>query len=168
MLTSFLTVVAAAAIGAPAEAPQWESDYGKALEQVRADDKPLLVVVEKPGQAVDEALMETESDGALQKYDLCRVDASTEYGQKVADAFKAKSFPYVAFIDKTGSVVLHSHQGKITESTWNSSLTKYQAGVKPHVVMKAEVESYPVQYESSPVHYTQPSSSYCPSCQKGF
>lgn len=175
MLTSLFTLAIAAAVASPAvEAPQWESDYGKALEQVRADDRPLLVVLDKPGEEVDAKLLSAKDDKTLSKYDLCRVDVSTEYGQKVAKAFGAKSFPHVAFVDKTGAVVLHTHQGKISADTWNSSLTKYQTGEQPqrHIVMRPTSETSTVIYEAQPVmQYEQPvyrDNSYCPSCQKGF
>jgi hypothetical protein len=162
-----LTVFAVAAISAPAPAPQWESDYGKALEQVRSDDRPLLVVLDKPGQEMDAALLGDKEAALLKKYDLCRVDASTKYGKQVADAFKAKTFPHVAFVDKTGAVILHSHQGKIAKTTWESSLAKYQSGEQPqkHIVLRPTTTSN----VSGDYYQSQPSSSsYCPSCNKGF
>ncbi|TWT38119.1 hypothetical protein KOR34_30870 [Posidoniimonas corsicana] len=167
MLTSLITLAIASAVASPvADAPKWESDYGKALEQVRSDDRPLLVVLDKPGEEVDAKLLSAKDDKTLQKYDLCRIDASTEYGKKVAAAFNAKTFPHVAFVDKTGEVVLHTHKGKISKDAWNASLTKYQTGAQPerHVVLRPASEAQPVmQYE--PVYRDN---SYCPSCQKGF
>lgn len=168
MLTSLLTVVAAAAIAAPTPAPQWESDYGKALAQARNDDKPLLVVIESADQQLDASLTSVKGNATLKKYDLCRVDASTEYGQKVAEAFGAEQMPFVAFIDKQGSVVLHTQEGDLSKDAFRASLVKYQDGktAQQHVVLKPATQSYPVEYQPASNYYQSPG--YCPSCQKGF
>lgn len=157
----------AAALGmvtASTSAPQWQSSYGTALEQTRSDDRPLLVVIDKPseeGKHVGSDLL-TGQDvaGLLKPYDLCRVDASTEYGKKVAAAFKTQSFPYLAFVDKSGSVILHSHTGSVSEKQWSELLTKYQTGQRPvkHTVAKpvTSSSSYPT------------SKPYCAKCQRGY
>lgn len=177
MLSSLLTLVAAVAVTQGAQAPQWESDYGKALKQARSDNRPMLVVLDKPGQEVDAKLMSDPEASALKKYDLCHVDVSSEYGKEVAKVFNAKSFPFIAVADKGAEVLLHTHSGKISESTWNTTLVKFQNGEKPqrHVSYKptsgsVSTTSYaaPVQEYSAPVYYQQNSSSYCPNCQKGF
>ena len=53
---------------------------------------------------------------------------STAYGKKVADAFKAKEFPFAAIIDKTGSVVLCKKAGKVSDEEWQETLATYQTG----------------------------------------
>ncbi|MCA9238971.1 MAG: hypothetical protein KDA37_02175 [Planctomycetales bacterium] len=189
MLSSLMTLVAAVAVTQGAQAPQWESDYGKALKQARSSDRPMLVVLDKPGREVDAKLMSDPNASALKKYDLCHVDVSSKYGKEVAKVFHATSFPFIAVADKEAEVLLHTHSGQISESTWNSTLVKYQTGEKPqrHVAYKpasstvsttsyqapvesyqAPVESYqaPVQEYSAPVYYQN--NSYCPNCQKGF
>jgi hypothetical protein len=130
------------------KAPQWESSYGKALEETRAGQDPLLVVLDKPNSKearIEPALLsenKATSDNAklLKPYRLCHVDATTEYGQKVAKAFNAKEFPHVAIIDKTGSMVIFKKTGQIDSAEWQKILTKNKSGERP--------------------------SSYCPNCQR--
>lgn len=191
MLVTVSTALVAFALSAASpQAPLWEADYGKALKQTRSDDRPLLIVLDQPGAEKKElspAILGADKK-LLKAYDLCRVNVSTEYGQKVAKAFEAKQFPYVAILDKTGSIILHSQAGEMTTSKWTSTLTKYQSGeravrytvAKPivtesHVsydsittdalpVQSHSVQSYPVESTpvySAPVNY-QPMPTYNP------
>ena len=140
------------------KAPQWESSYGKALEETRAGQDPLLVVLDKPGadgaQLEPSLLSEDDASGDTSKllspYRLCHVDVSTDYGKKVAKAFHAKDFPHVAIIDKTGSVVIFKKTGQIKEEEWKTILTSHKSGERPHLTMKPVSESRP----------------YCPNCQR--
>ena len=135
-------------LAAAPKAPQWETSYGKALEETRAGQDPLLVVLDKPNSKearIEPALLsenKATSDNAklLKPYRLCHVDATTEYGQKVAKAFHAKEFPHVAIIDKTGSMVIFKKTGQIDSAEWQKILTKNKSGERP--------------------------SSYCPNCQR--
>jgi hypothetical protein len=134
-------------VSAP-KAPQWETSYGKALEETRDGQDPLLVVLDKPNSKegrIEPALLSEESSSSdttklLRPYRLCHVDVSTEYGQKVAKAFKAKEFPQVAIIDKTGSTVLFKKAGQIKPAEWKDILTSYKSGER--------------------------SKAYCPNCQR--
>ncbi|MEM6655912.1 MAG: hypothetical protein AAF596_08930, partial [Planctomycetota bacterium] len=104
MLATLSTLITAAALTASPTTLRWEADYGKALTQTRGDSRPLLIVMDKPGvedQQVPETLLSDAGDETpLAKYDLCHVDVTTEYGKAVAEAFRAKEFPYFAIIDK--------------------------------------------------------------------
>ena len=187
MLASFTTALTTLALVASApHAPHWESDYGKALEQTRADEQPLLIVLDKPAaekEQLDPALLGEEQAGLLGAYDLCRVDVTTEYGQKVAKAFGAKQFPYVAIIDKQGKVIIHSQTGEVTAAAWKSTLAKYQSGqrVVRHTVAKPVIvdstsegvfiesspaQSTPVYHSPSPNYYNPPAD--CPNCRRGY
>jgi hypothetical protein len=136
------TVAIGLLVAAP-QAPQWEESYGKALEATRAGQDPLLVVLDKPNSKearIEPALLSednvsSDTSKLLKPYRLCHVDVTTKYGQKVAEAFNAKSFPHVAIIDKTGSVVIFHKTGKIASSEWEKILTENKSGarpVKPH------------------------------------
>lgn len=171
-LATFTVVLGMAATSA--EAPQWHSDYGKALNETRTAHRPLLVVIdsaEGEGQQVDKQLLEVDGESKLSSYELCHVDASTEYGQKVAKAFRATKFPYVAIIDKEGEVVIHSRTGKVNEQDWNSMLEKHQAGTRvvKTTVAKPATASYNGDY-SFPSDFSYPGSSkpYCARCQRGY
>lgn len=192
MLVSLTTVVAAFALSvATPQAPHWEADYGKALKQTRSDDRPLLIVLDQPGAEKKELKADVLGADAklLGSYDLCRVNVATEYGKKVAEAFKAKQFPYVAILDKSGSIILHSQEGKLTADAWKTTLAKYKTGerairytVAKPVASESNVtydsisqDSLPVQSTpaySAPVNY-QPMPSYnppadCPNCRRGY
>jgi hypothetical protein len=132
-------VTATLAIGvlaAAPKAPQWETSYGKALEETRAGQDPLLVVLDKPNSKearIEPALLSedkatTSSSKLLKPYRLCHVDVTTEYGQKVAKVFKAKEFPHVAIIDKTGSMVIFKKTGQIDSAEWQKILTSHKTG----------------------------------------
>lgn len=173
LATAMLAVMSAAA---PPQPVHWESDYGKALEATRADDLPLLVVLDKP--QVDDARLDPAllSDGSaaskenqpLQSYQLCHVDVTTEYGQKVADAFHAQAFPYTAIIDKTGKVIIFSNTGKVSDSQWTSILDSHKDGICPGSTAISHV-SYKVSGDSAVIEKPSTSfsnGSYCPSCQR--
>ena len=159
-------------LAATPQSPVWKSSYGKALETTRATHTPLLVVLDKPNS--DDARLEPQLLGEksasgkqselLQPYELCHVDVTTEYGQKVADAFRAKSFPHVAIIDKTGSKVLFRKTGKIDAAEWERTLTQYKNGVRTTSRPVSHMSYYPTE---SVIHSSPMSGSYCPSCQRG-
>src|SRR5215212_5025888 len=118
-------------LAAAPKAPEWETSYGKALEETRAGQDPLLVVLDKPNSKearIEPALLSedkatTSSSKLLKPYRLWHVDVTTEYGQKVAKVFKAKEFPHVAIIDKTGSMVIFKKTGQIDSAEWEKILT---------------------------------------------
>ena len=115
---------------------KWQADYGKALAATRSDQRPLLVVLDNPADpkaALQPELLSAEgaSGELLKSYRVCRVDVTTEYGQKVAQAFGASQFPHTAIIDKTGSTVLFKKPGQIDGDQWQSTLAKYEKGVSP-------------------------------------
>ena len=124
-------------LAAAPKAPQWETSYGKALEETRSGQDPLLVVLDKPNSKearIEPALLSEEkatgdNSKLLKPYRLCHVDVTTEYGQKVAKVFNAKEFPHVAIIDKTGSMVIFKKTGQIDSAEWQKILTSHKAGI---------------------------------------
>lgn len=153
---------AAASLAVTPAKLDWHADYGKALAATRSDHRPLLVVLDIPSNpeaALDEDLLSGEGELAalLGQYELCHVDASTEYGQQVAKAFKATQFPHTAIIDRTGAVVLFKKPGQITEAEWNSTLARYRSGEQP--------TTQTVSYRGSLLGAGS-SISNCPACQR--
>ncbi|MEX0611799.1 MAG: hypothetical protein WD738_10890 [Pirellulales bacterium] len=153
--------------GAP-EPPQWEASYGKALEATRDGKSPLLVVLDKPnsedGRLEPELLGEEELSGheneMLRPYRLCHVDVTTKYGKKVANAFRAKDFPHVAIIDKTGSMVIFRKSGKIQPREWERILQRHKSGDRS-LARTVSRTSYKPSEGLDTV-----SRPYCPSCQR--
>lgn len=182
MPSSFALVALSALLAASSPAVKWEGDYGKALKQTRTEEaRPLLVVLDKPAsdagrldpKLLDGAAASANRLGLLMKYELCHIDVTSEYGQEVAKAFAAESFPFVAVIDKSGSVVLHRHSGTIAGESWDAMLADHQAGERgvAHTVAKpivSEPTTHPASINTmpsfgTPVYQTP---GYCPSCQK--
>ena len=164
MMVNFVATatLAISMMAASPKAPQWDRSYGKALEATRAGQDPLLVVLDKPDSkdaSVDpELLSEDNASGdnskLLSPYRLCHVDVTTDYGKKVAAAFRAKEFPHVAIIDKTGSVVIFRKSGQVKADEWKEILTQNKSGERSspisHVTLKPTGENQP----------------YCPNCQR--
>jgi len=172
-MISFLATatLAVGLLAATPESPRWESDYGKALSATRAGNSPLLVVLDEPKSQearIEPALLsENGVKGKeftlLRPYQLCHVDVTTQYGQKVAKAFKANRFPHVAIIDKTGSLVIFKRSGKIDAAKWEQALTQHKNGERPrpHTVAKVSYQT------STPAIYSSPfPTSSCPNCQR--
>ena len=150
----------------------WQSDYGKALRATRADDRPLLVVLEvSAGAPSDVSPFDFTNDSSddkqrtvkdikdelLRPYQLCHVDVGTDYGQKVAEAFGVTEFPHTAIIDKTGSVIIFSKTGELTASEWESTLASHKKGERPTTSFVSEFES--ISGDAKP---------FCASCQRNF
>jgi hypothetical protein len=172
MLSNLATfTVALGMVATSADAPQWHTDYGKALKETRTDHRPLLVVIDSADnkeQQVDKALLEQQGESKLASYELCHVDASSEYGQKVAKAFKAEKFPYVAIIDKEGEVILHSQTGTVSETSWNDMLEKHESGVRAVKVAKPVTASTYPSGHASDYSYPTTTRPYCAKCQRGY
>lgn len=163
------TVVLSSAV-ASTQPIEWQQDYGKALAATRADERPLLVVLEMPSDpktAAEEEQLSAEGDQAdlLSAYQLCRIDASTEYGQRVAEVFKAKKFPFTAVIDKTGSVVLCKKRGQLSDAEWNQVLSTYKSGDRSTPINYSTAYRG-TSFSSTPMSTSVVSPSYCPSCQR--
>lgn len=159
-----MTVIAVMTAGVATDAVEWQSDYGKALEASRADSRPLLIVLDNPSDpqaaaAEDQLAAEGEQEELLGAYECCHVDVTTEYGKKVADAFKAEEFPFAAIIDKTGSVVLHKAAGKVSNEEWHATLATYKTGERTKVIQTSF-------FRGGEVTSSVQSPSYCPSCQR--
>ena len=107
---------------------QWMDNYGDALQAARAAERPLLVVLEDSDHDL-KALDGNQAD--LEHYVVCRIDATTSYGTRVAQAFKTSSFPYAAVIDKTGRKILDRKSGSISEDALQNMLASYRSGNLP-------------------------------------
>jgi hypothetical protein len=122
-----------------AQTPAWNSSYADAYHAGRAARRPILVVIEKPGDAnypVNQASyaqtrVSPEEFALLANYELCHIDATTEAGQKVAKSFGATQFPYIAITDKNVEVLLVQHAGAMSRQQWLATLANHRTGAKP-------------------------------------
>ena len=128
-----------------------------------------MVLDEPQGEKLASAgLLEGKADAEetklLKHYHLVHIDASTKYGQKVAGVFRAKRFPHMAIIDKSGKVVLFKKSGKISTTEWNNALEPHQDGERAAgQARQLQAQRRLAATSSTPV-YSNPS--YCPSCQR--
>ena len=157
----------ASLLGAMPEMPQWESDYGRALEATREAGRPLLIVIDAPNEPKERLepirLSENKIAGAevklLTPYELCHVDVTTGYGKKVAKVFHVSSYPFVAIIDKLGKSIIFKKAGRMTDSEWRTVLTNHKDGFVPSVHLTGSIDQSYFQSNLDP--------NYCPSCQNG-
>ncbi|MEN0111300.1 MAG: hypothetical protein AAF805_11315 [Planctomycetota bacterium] len=187
MLLNWILVATSAALAADAKidaADGWNADYGAALAETKADERPLLVVLDNPAEAAESLGEERLEAGGLERYALCRVDVTSEYGREVAKAFGVTEFPHVAIIDRTGSVIVRRIAGDVSAEQWESILDRHAAGLREgrtrYTVAKPIVSEPPaaaatpvtssgylpseVAFPTARPIYSAPSS-YCPSCQ---
>jgi len=173
MVSYFATAMLAVGVLASTPAPvKWQADYGDALAATRADEKqPLLVVLDEPNGTEDRIAPALLGEGdaqsvdrkLLKHYHLCHVDVSTKYGKRIAGLFKAKRFPHVAIIDRSGKVILFKKSGPISSTEWTKTLEVHQDGER----VVAKHISYTVSgdaAQSSTPSYSN--NGYCPSCQR--
>ncbi len=126
-----LVMIAPGALGA-----EWLSDYGVALRQAEIEGKPLLIILDEPSTRAPKIEKvkfneEAAEDALLKPYKLCRIDVSTEYGKRVAKAFKVSEVPLTVIIDRTASVQIYRKTGTIQLQEWKATLLTYREGRRP-------------------------------------
>ena len=133
-----IATLAAAPSAVPSDAQtstaRWTSDYKAALTAARAEGRPLLVVIEKPAERefrVEQVSAKVDSTQAalLSSYKLCRVDATTPQGRKLAEKFDATALPYTAIVG-SGRWVVYERNGAFTDRDWINMLVSYRNGQK--------------------------------------
>lgn len=157
----------------------WSSNYGQAKSEAKAAQRPLLIVMEDPSKPETRLDQQASDSELLQKYQLCRIDVTTEYGKKVAKAFNATEFPYTACTDKTASFITFRGAGKMSVEGWKSVLKDHADGAvasaASHTTYKPVFENRTIEYQPSqavpsyslPSYMDPTSPSYCPNCVRG-
>lgn len=136
--------MAASQIPSASTMPTVHADYGVALKAAQQSGKPLLIVIEAPQDAKVAATAtrsaKQEVDQLLSKYVVCKIDATTKYGQSVAAAFKADAIPFTAIISKDANRQLFRRAGLMPQDEMVATLAQYQHGVRP-VSIRLETNS---------------------------
>jgi len=142
----------------------WSGDYGKALAVARASNKPLLVIIEKrddPQQCVNDAvtLNGVDATDLAGRFELCRVDATTHYGQQLANAFGVYQYPFTAISTRDGVRIAYRRQGAISSEQLQAAL----GTVQDHSFLRPsfDVETALTPWERSAV--APPKN--CPNCR---
>jgi hypothetical protein len=148
LLTS---VVAMGALlgNAPVE-KNWNKNYSAALEAARTAQRPLLVLIEDASQESGQQASLCTSESAeigdlLAVYEVCRVDVNTQYGAKVAAAYRATQFPYTAISDSGCEQIVFRGAGQYSETTWQTMLGEYQDSSADRVVARKPTLPRPTQ-----------------------
>jgi hypothetical protein len=141
----------------------WSADYGACLQRAAAEQRPLLVVLERPKSATFTAAGSPEARELLDHYVLCKVDVTTPYGQAVAEAFRARELPLTVIIDRTAKRQIFRQAGSLSTSEWTAALTAHQSGDLPtpavQTVHKARLDARTFEYD------WRPRRSSCPWCR---
>lgn len=132
----FAALALATGVLAQGATPEWKSSYAEAYRAGKNARRPVLVVIDKPAEAayrVDQASfardeMSDRESALLANYELCHIDASTEYGQKIAKSFGATQFPYVAITDRRVEILLVQHTGRMSQEQWMATLAAHRTG----------------------------------------
>ena len=108
---------------------KWKDHYDSAKQVAQASARPLVVVLENPtktAEKVDETKLTSQDRQKLEKekFELVRVDVSTDYGKRVAAAFGATKFPYTAVTDDCSKQIVFRKAGQMSETDWTLALAK--------------------------------------------
>ena len=137
---------------------KWKKHYDSAKVEAQKSKRPLVVVIDKPDskkEKIDETKLTNQDREKItkEKFELVRVDATTDYGKKVAAAFGATRFPYTAVTDDKSKRIVFRKQGQMSKNDWTLALAKSgktkvvdQAG-KKDVVAKPVVDSTRVHWQ---------------------
>jgi hypothetical protein len=155
----------------------WSDHYANAKHAAAEVQRPLLVVLENPADPNGRFDQQQLASNAAQldlmkKFELCRMDVSTPYGKRVAEALKATQFPYLAITDKSTTYITFRGAGAMTADQWQQTLEAKQNGERP--VAAATVTTPGQRVEASKVitqwpvvaqpTVTTQGGSYCPNC----
>lgn len=146
-LTVCAIAVTLAGLGSAARSAEWSNDYAASYEAARRDQRPLLVLFEKPldseARITQVSLKADAINSALLKpFEVCRIDATTPMGEKLAESFRATQFPYVAITDKAVRRIVYRKSGQFTDSAWAATLTSHADGGAAPIVIETTGSSY--------------------------
>lgn len=108
---------------------KWRRHYDSAKVEAQKAKRPLVVVIEKPDSSqekIDETKLTPQDRKKIttENFELVRVDATTDYGKRVAEAFGARKFPYTAVTDKQSVKIVFRKEGQMSQKDWTLALAK--------------------------------------------
>ena len=144
-ITSFGALLLVLSVAGQADA-EWLTNYAQALKQSTNENKPLLVVLDKPNeplQRIEQISLKADKKQSelLKNYVPVRIDVTSEKGKKLATAFKATSFPYTVVTAKTSRRIIYRNTGTYSKDAWNTMLTAYKSGVSKAVYRSSNSQS---------------------------
>ncbi len=173
MYTSLMVV---ALVGsADVKALTWQTDYSAAQKRALEQKKPLAVVIGRGASGWEAVSRDGKIDAAtaeaLQTHYVCvYIDATTERGEKLADAFEMKSG--LVLSDRSGDKQAFRHTGTLSNGDLESVVKRYSDPER--VVTRTETHGQPeIRYYPSeatptsggaPYYFAPSGGSSCPSC----
>lgn len=121
--TLALCVTYAAAIGFQAN---WNHSYSECLSAAKSQGRPLIVLLEDPKRSEfrgDSLFIDNWQ--LLANFKLCRVDATSNYGKKVAELYGATTLPYTVITDRKCQEIRFRGAGKFSGKMWRETLTTH-------------------------------------------
>ncbi len=124
MMTStalaFVTIV-----GFAQSLPHSTDDYAAALTAARRSHKPLIVLLDDAGatSGFSERLLRVSPE-LLARFEICRLDVRTPYGDKVANLYHATQFPYTVITDAKCRSILFRGAGEFSADSLIATLSK--------------------------------------------
>ena len=129
--------------------PNWETSYGSALLRAAQNKKPVAVFITNGGLSHltrGEILGADVSKTLSNHYNAVQIDATTEAGKKMADAFGIQEG--VVISDRTGEVMALRHEGTVAQTELAGYLSRY---TEQAVVVNTEYQSTVVPvYQPAP------------------
>jgi hypothetical protein len=185
MFTTSLAAVAVAGLFAPGSIPNhpdWVSSYGTALTRAAEQHKPVAVFITNGNLAhltKGETLGLDVSKTLSTHYVAVQIDATTENGKKMADAFGIAEG--IVISDRTGAVMALRHEGTIAQNDLAGYLNRYSGqsnvatteyrtsvlAVRPESIPSSyqyqpQVQQVQYQPQQAPVYQPAPAFSYQP------
>ncbi|MEM7316040.1 MAG: thioredoxin family protein [Planctomycetota bacterium] len=121
-----LSVICLGIVGMFDVSHEWTNDYAKALDSARKAKRPMVVVLEDPrySKLRADSLIGVKRD-LLRQFEVCRVDATSNYGNKVAKLYGATQLPYAVVTDGECKNILFRGAGQFSSDVWNETLENY-------------------------------------------
>lgn len=149
------SLAAAAVVGVIASSslstqPEWATNYAAALAQAAELRKPVAVFITNGGLAHltnGEGIGSDASKTLRTHYVSVQIDANTEDGKKMAEAFRVQEGVIIS--DQSGGQIALRHEGTVNPTDLTGYLTKYSA---PQTITTTEYRTTIAQrFENRPV-----------------
>jgi hypothetical protein len=130
MYTSLMWL-ALVGVGAPADAPGWQTDYSQARREGAAKNRPLAVFL-APGKGGWEKVATGKLNGPAHQLLASRfipvhIDTDTEKGRQMARDFEMTSGVGLVISDRSGQFQAFRHEGKLSATDLTAYLERYAA-----------------------------------------
>lgn len=167
MYVSSLVVALAVATAAPADNVSWMTDYSAAVQKGGSEGKPVAVFIgtgktgwnklSQEGQLANESLQILK-----QSYVCVYIDAKTEEGKALADAFQVPDGVGIILSDRTGKLQAFRHEGDLPDGRIAQYLERF---ADPTLVVQTTVSNPSRRSNYAPAGAAGAApGGYCPTC----